>query len=134
VTKAPWEIFQKTELDPEWDHPTINRPDISNALTKETYDADPHGIVPKGWVFPGQYKVECFLGDTRNDVLSLMVGIKYKNCTGRYSTSRCYIHVLQDYLARADYRDILASQDAWRDKRIKEFEEEFKISFRTKKD
>ena len=111
-------IFVKETLD-EWDHPTINLPNASNAITENDYDEDPHGIIPTGWVFPRQYKVICFVGGWK-DVLSLMVGVKYKNCTGRYSTTRDYIHVLKDYLTHVDYMEVLLAKDRYLDKKIQE--------------
>lgn len=121
------EIYQKTTLD-EWDHPTLNIPDCSNAISDWQHDTDPHGIIPTGWVLPGQYKVVCFPAPSGTDVLSLMVGVKYKGCTGRYSTTRCYIHVLRDYLANVDFMEIHKAQDAylictrWRRAKIAKFE------------
>lgn len=76
------------------------------------HDADPHGVIPKGWVLPGQYKVVCFLSPSGVSVLSLMVGIKYKNCVGRYSTTLSYISVLRDYFLNVDLAEI--NKFAWR--------------------
>lgn len=88
------------------------------------YDADPHGIIPVGWINPGQYEVICFFAPTGNNVLSLMVGVKYPNhqsSAHAYSTTRCYIHVLKDYLASVSYDTIAKAQNAWREKKTKEF-------------
>lgn len=92
------------------------------------HDTDPHGIIPVGWINPGQYEVICFPAPTGTDVLSLMVGVKYPNHNSpahAYSTTRCYIHVLKDYLARANHDAIFKAQDAWRKKKTKEFLEKF---------
>jgi hypothetical protein len=88
------------------------------------YKNDPHGVIPTGWVNPGQYEVICFPAPTGTDVLSLMVGLKYPSHNSPdhlYSTTRCYIHVLQDYLKSVDAMEIFAAQDAWEKKKIKEF-------------
>ena len=63
------------------------------------HDTDPHGIIPVGWINPGQYEVICFLSPIGTDVLDLMVGVKYPNHQS-LTTTRCYIHILRDYLAR----------------------------------
>jgi hypothetical protein len=88
------------------------------------HDTDPHGIIPVGWINPGQYEVVCFLAPAGTDVLALMIGVKYPNhqsLTHDYSTTRCYIDILRDYLARASHDTIFKAQDAWREKRTKEF-------------
>lgn len=105
-------VYEKTTLD-EWDHPTINRPDSSNAMVDWTHETDPHGIIPVGWTMPGQYKVVCFPAPSGTDVLFLKVGVKYKGCTGRYSTTRAYIDILRDYLATVDRMEVFKAEDAY---------------------
>jgi len=88
------------------------------------HETDPHGIIPVGWINPGQYEVICFPAPTGTDVLSLMVGLKYPNHQSplhKYSTTRAYIHVLRDYLGRCSHDEIFKSQDAWREKKMEEF-------------
>jgi len=84
---------------------------------------DPHGIVPVGWINPGNYEVICFPAPAGTSVLSLMVGVKYPNHVGPhpYSTTLCYITILRDYLALAPPMRIFEAQDAWRDKKIAQF-------------
>ena len=94
-------------MKPEWQH-----------------DEDPHGIIPVGWINPGQYEVVCFPAPTGTSVLSLMVGVKYpgyvENGWG-YSTTLCYITILKDYLAKADPVAIFDAQNKWRKKKIAQF-------------
>lgn len=84
---------------------------------------DPHGIVPVGWVFPGQYEVVCFPAPTGKSVLSLMVGVKYPSHAGDqpYTTTLDYITVLRDYLARTPPMRIFEAQYAWRQMKIAQF-------------
>lgn len=81
-------------------------------------DTDPHGIIPVGWINPGQYEVIGFCAPAGTDVLALMVGVKYPN---QSSTTRCYIDILKDYLGKVSRDTIFKAQDAWRKRKIKEF-------------
>ena len=60
------------------------------------FDTDPHEIVPLGFKSTrNRYEVIGFCTPAGDSLINTMVQIKYFN-SGR--TTRCYLHVLQDFM------------------------------------
>jgi hypothetical protein len=99
---------------------------MSNQEPDWVLPEDPHGIIPVGWKKLGEYTVVNFPAPSGEDVLSLMVGIKYEGRTAKrdYDTTIKYITVLKHYLAEATIDDLLRAEDQWRDKKTEEFIQE----------
>lgn len=74
--------------------------------------SDPHGIIPTGWKKPGDYEVISFFSPAGIDVLLLRVDIRYHDYKDS-SSSRDYIHVLQEYLATVDTATLIDTQNAY---------------------
>jgi hypothetical protein len=96
----------------------------SKDIMSDLITQDPHGVIPVGWKFGGNYEVVGFVDPVGRGILETMVAVKYpnyqENCWG-YSTTQDYIYVLRDYLSTVDSITLEQAKSEWRKKKLVEW-------------